>query len=444
MTGLPTTNPTVGSGGAVTNATGPGVELTNTAKARLAAFDVTGAGDDGIRATNVAGFALTGGSRIQNNGNAADERGLDLSEVSGTATITGATVTGNAGANLAAINDAATLSNLTVDGGVYNAAGGSAGTDVQASAGILIRNDGAGGTTATIRNAGFDLNRQDHVLVTTDTTNTAVQNVAVQNNTLRGDGTTARTSAGGGIRVLPLGAGQTTATVTGNDVQGANRSSILTLAPSTASSAGLTDGTSPAGTAVVRATVAGNTVGADNADSSGSRGGNALQLMGEGQTTVTAMIQNNTLRSYANSGIDVTKRLGTGTVNATVVGNTVEQPDANALNGMRFAYGTAGGGEVATSCLDVGGSDAARKNRIRDAGGEYEPGAREADLRVAISGVAGNRVNLPGYTGGAQDVAAVNAYLSSRNDGNGAPSVSATQRVAGQVFGQGGAGCPQP
>jgi hypothetical protein len=438
VTGVPAANPAVGSGGAVLNATGPGVELTNTAKARLAAFDVTSAQDDGIRATNVAGFALTGGSRIQNNGNAADDRGLDLSEVSGTASITGATVTGNGGANLAVINDAVTLSNLTVDGGVYNTAGGSAGTDVEAGAGILIRNNGAGGTTATIRNAGFDLNRQDQVLVTTDTTNTAVQNVTIQNNTLRSDGAaTTRTSLGGGIRVLPLGAGQTTATVTGNDIQGANRSSILVLAPSTALSAGLTDGTTPAGTAVIRTTVTGNTVGADNVDHSGSYTGSAVALTGEGSTTLTALVQGNTLRSFAESGVAAIQRAGTATLNATVIGNTVEQPDPDGLNAMRFYYGTAAG-EVTTSCLDVGGTDAARKNRI--AGG----GIGGTDLRVSMRGGVENQVDFPGYLGGATDTAALGSFLAGRNDGNGTPGVTATQGTTGQVFGQGGAGCPQP
>ncbi|MFI5428897.1 beta strand repeat-containing protein [Aeromicrobium sp. UC242_57] len=116
---------TSGSGGVITTSTGAGISLTSTRDIALSGVNVTNGGDDGIRASNVTNLSLAGNagtglaSAISGNGNAGGENGFDLTELAGVVTISNATVTGNYDNNVALFNDAATLSNFTIDDGSY-------------------------------------------------------------------------------------------------------------------------------------------------------------------------------------------------------------------------------------------------------------------------------------------------------------------------------------
>jgi hypothetical protein len=422
VTGSPVGTPAVGSGGTVSGATGAGYDLSNTRDVRLAGVNVQNGGDDGIRATGVTGFSLTGGSQITGNGNADDERGLDFTELSGTATITGTTVTGSADDNMAVLNDAATLANLTVDGGRFATNQASTGED-----GIRLQSNGTGGLTATIKNVTFDRNRSDHIQVTTDASNAATQNVTIQNNTMDGDGNQASpTSLGGGITINPAGSGTTTAAVSGNDIERATDSAILVNSPT-------------GSTRTVRATVTGNVIGTAGEANSGSFSGDGIYVNGHGASTINALIQGNDVRQYGNAyGIDVLQNDGNGAVNATVIGNTVAESGPDALGAMRLVVGSLAS-DTGTSCLDIGSTtDSARKNQLAGTGVGGAP-----DLRFRMAGGPGSTSQLPGYAGGASDTAAVNAYLQARNNVGGNPVVNTTKLDAGASF-VGVASCPQP
>jgi hypothetical protein len=422
VTGSPVGTPAAGSGGTVTGATGAGYELSNTRDVRLAGVNVQNGGDDGIRATGVNGFSLTGSAQVVGNGNADDERGMDFTELSGTATITGATVTGSADDNMAVLNDAATLTNLTVDGGRFATNQATTGED-----GIRLQSNGSGALTATIRNVTFDRNRSDHVQVTTDASNSATQNVTIQNNTMDGDGNQANpTSLGGGITVNPAGSGTTTAVVSGNDIERANDSAILVNSPT-------------GSTRTVRATVTNNQIGTAGEVNSGSFSGDGIFVNGHGASVIHALIQGNDVRQYGNAyGIDVLQNDGNGAVNATVVGNTVAESGPDALGAMRIVVGSLAS-DTGTSCLDVGSTtDAARRNQFAGTGVGGAP-----DVRFRMAGGPGSVAQLPGYAGGASDTAAVNAYLQARNTVGGNPVVNTTKLDAGASFVGVGA-CPQP
>ncbi|MFA4929606.1 MAG: Ig-like domain-containing protein, partial [Patulibacter sp.] len=416
---------TAGSGGTINASTGAGVDLSSTTGVTLTRVNVTNGGDDGIRGAGVTGLVLTANA-ITGNGNAVDESGLDLTELGGTATVTSATVTGNADNQLAVVNDAATLSNLTVDGGTYGNSNMTYGND-----GIQLRNTGSGNLTATVQNALLTMNRGDHVQVTTDASTTTTQNVTVLNNTLRGDGNQAGfQTLGGGITANPAGNANSTVTIDGNDIERARDSAIVLNSPLGSS-------------ATLKSTIRNNQIGTAGEARSASATGDGIYVNGHGNSTITTLIENNGIRAWTNAwGIDIVQNDGDGAVNATVRGNTLTEPDATlGINGMRIVIGSdaADGG---TSCLDIGHpTDAAQKNRVIGTGVLGAP-----DLRFRMAGGASGAVStarLAGYTGGANDPSAVSSYLQARNNVGGTPTVSATQFDSFSVYAQ-VASCPQP
>jgi hypothetical protein len=105
----------------------------------------------------------------------------------------------------------------------------------------------------------------------------------------------------------------------------------------------------------------------------------------------------------------------------------------NGLHGFHADLGILAG-DSGSVCLDLGGSLAADRNNLTNAGNEAQGGV---DIRVRL----GSAVNLrmPGYAGGATDDAAVSSYLTGRNA---ITSISVTSPGSGAY--SGGAACPQP
>jgi hypothetical protein len=431
VTGAPVGSPTAASGGTIAASTGPGVNLSNTADVRLAALNVTNGQDDGIRGANVVGFALTGAAQITGNGNAVFERGLDFTDLTGSAALTGATVSGSADDNVRVSNDSGTLDALTVNGGTFATNSTTIGND-----GIMLTSTGTGSLTATIQNATFTNNRGDHVQVTTDGSTTATQNVTIANNDMNGDGNQPGfTTLGGGITVNPGGSANTTVSVTGNDIERARDSAIVLNIPE------FREGGLPTN-ATLKATVSGNSIGTSGEADSGSATGDGIYGNFHGNGTATVALLNNDIRRYVNAfGIDLVQNDGDGTMNATVRGNTVSEPGAIALSGMRIVVGS-DVDDNGTSCLDVGDpSNAALKNRFFGTGVAGAP-----DIRFRMAGGASgapSTARLAGYSGGAHDTTAVNNHLASRNNLGGTPVVSSTQFDAFSVY-ESAASCPMP
>ena len=83
------------SGGTITGMTGSGINLSSVSNINLTSMLIQNGGEDGITGLNVSGFTLTR-SRVINNGNAVLERGLEMTNLLGTASITNCLITGNA------------------------------------------------------------------------------------------------------------------------------------------------------------------------------------------------------------------------------------------------------------------------------------------------------------------------------------------------------------
>jgi hypothetical protein len=430
VTGSPVGSPAAASGGTISGAAGPGVNLSNTADVELSGIRVMNGGDDGISGSNVAGLTMTA-AQITGNGNAVFERGLDLTQLSGSAALTGVTVSGSADDNVRVANDSASLSAFNVDGGTYATNSTTTGND-----GIMLVSEGTGSLTATIQNATFTNNRGDHVQVTTDASTTATQNVTIANNDMNADGNQPGfTTLGGGITVNPGGSANTTVSVTGNDIERARDSAIVLNIPE------FRDGGLPSN-ATLKATVSGNFIGTAGEADSGSATGDGIYGNFHGNSTATVAILNNDIRRYVNAfGIDLVQNDGDGTMNATVKGNTVSEPGAIALSGMRIVAGS-DVDDGGTSCLDIGDpSNSALKNQFFGTGVLGAP-----DIRFRMAGGASgapSTARLVGYSGGAHDTTAVNNYLAARNNTGGTPVVSSTQFDAFSVY-ESAVSCPTP
>jgi hypothetical protein len=142
----------------------------------------------------------------------------------------------------------------------------------------------------------------------------------------------------------------------------------------------------------------------------------------------TALVSNNTVRQFNDRGIVIEVGEGNAALNATVTGNTIDEFGSviNSLHGIHLDMGILAA-DAGAVCADIGGSTAALRNHVTNAGNEAAGGV---DIRMR----RGSQVTLQlrGYTGASEDDAAVNAYLLGRND---ATTVSATSPGSRRALG---------
>ncbi|HEX5526571.1 MAG TPA: Ig-like domain-containing protein [Solirubrobacterales bacterium] len=380
-----------GTGGTITTSTGPGILLSNTSNVSLASVKVTNGGDDGIRGSNVNGFSLTGSSQVTGNGNAVTEDGLDFTNLTGTVNLTNATVSASAERNVSVVNESGTV-NATFSGGTYSNTNNSAvGGDA-----IFFEGTNTGTIGVAVENATFTNNRDDHVQVTTDAANTVTENVTVKGNTM----SNTIGEPGGAVTLNPGGEATMHGSVLNNTITGAHIEGITVDTPGSQISP------QPA---QVNVTISGNTIGNPAIASSGSSTGNDVGVRSNGAATVKALITNNNLYQYRNLvGLFLDQNEGSGTLDATVRGNTISNPAANEeLLGMRIVIGSLTN-DKGTSCLDIGGATSELKNNLTGSANPETP-----DSRFVMNGEA--TAQLAGYTGGAHEASAVETYLTGRN-----------------------------
>ncbi|HEX3735342.1 MAG TPA: cadherin domain-containing protein, partial [Solirubrobacterales bacterium] len=409
-----------GSGGTISSSTGPGIMLSSTSNVSLASVKVNNGGDDGIRGTNVNGFSLTGNSEVAGNGNAVTEDGLDFTQLSGTVNLTGATVSGSADRNVAVVNESGTV-NATFNGGTYsNTSNSAVGGDA-----IFFEGTNTGTIGVTVEHATFTNNKDDHVQVTTDASNTVTENVTIKENTM----SNTVGQPGGSVTLNPGGNATMEASVLNNNIQGADIEAITVDTPGSQSSP------QPAQVGV---TISGNTIGNPAVAKSGAATGDGIGVNSNGSATVKALITNNQIYQYENlAGLDLVQNDGVGTLDATVRGNTINHPAApEGEIGMLISIG-ADEGDTGTSCLDIGSTEAALKNDLRESSGGIAP----FELRFRMNGEA--TAKLVGYGGGANDTAAVQSYLEGRNLVSSSTLVKATQFDATSKYAS-AASCPTP
>ncbi|MDX6552861.1 MAG: hypothetical protein QOH74_1349, partial [Gaiellales bacterium] len=405
------------TGGAIQESTGQGVVLNSVpggvSLTRMFIGRVAAGGDDGINGTTVNGFSMDH-SVVQNNGNAAAERGLEFSNLTGTVAMDTDTVSGNAEDGLQIVNDTGTMNASVTNGSYSNQSTTGTGND-----GILMVGTNTANETLNIQGSAFATNRGDHVQVSNGG-GSPTQDVTVNGTTMTSP---ASGILGGGITISPSGGAHVTSRVTNNSITNSKSSSVNH------------NFVSGSGTMDVRVT--GNTLTAPGADE--------VQLYNTGTQTVKALVDSNTMSGHNFAGIDILSGDGDGSMNVTATHTTISGGGTNAFAGIFADMGTtdpnaAGHPDQGTSCLDIGSTTAGLKNSILNSKGPSGTSDIRIKNRFAVT------VRLPGYTGAATGANILTSYLQNRNNGNGTPSESdsASSTSGWANTSPAGSACPQP
>ncbi len=408
------------SGGTIQASAGNGITLSSTTAPSFTDMVVKNNAADGINGSQVTGLTLAGstvsGNGTPNNVSGEDDDGLDFSPngtgspdgLTGTVSITNSTITGSADNN-AVISDTSGTLNLTVTGSVFSSDSSTTGND-----GLHIDADGSTNATVSVTGSTFTNNFGDHFQFSTDAASTGTDSVTFSSNTLT---TTASGVEGGGVVISPFGNSQTTFTVDSNNIQ----NSVFTgIAIDEDGSTGTLSGT-----------VHGNTIGTASSSNSGSEG-NDIGIFAEGSVTETLAITGNNLFQYANeAGISFLDREGDPAMNLTITGNTIAHPGTFGSWGV---LGEAGAetGDNGTVCAAMSGNSMTGSAQAGQGGADFE---FDQEFNATIE--------LPGYTGGAQNTNAVVSFIQGNNVSGGTPTGIATASGSGGGF-TGGSSCPAP
>ena len=415
MTGADNSGPTPG---------GTGIALNSAASVSLTRMYIHDHSNYGIRGTAVAGFALDTSVVSGVNGtNAASPFGdgsISFDNLSGTSGLTNSDISGGFGRNIRVDNTTGSLV-LTINSNLIHNTSNAQGDD-----GVLLE-VGGGTATLNVTNNTFSAHGGDHV------------NVSLLGSPVVGFTFTGNLWSGG----HPIGLGQGLFVLAATfDAPGAFTYNIsnngTALNPLVGNNSGgaihVNKGT---GSGSFSGTISGNTIGNPAVNGSGSLNASGIDVEAHGTGTHTTLISNNQVRQFHNDGILVLVGEGNVTMNATVTGNTVSNPDASvaSLHGLHFNIGTLPT-DASQVCLDV------RSNVLTNAANEANSGV---DLRIRQRQLT--TVRLPGYGGANSDNAAVQTFLTTTN-ANSVTSILASNTVGsgggGFVNSPGGSPCTQP
>src|SRR5262245_38315758 len=299
------------------------------------------------------------------------------------------------------LNSSGTLNRLTVTGTTFGGMDTTFGSDA-----LLIESSGTAVMNVTVNSNTFTSARGDHFQYS-NTTAAQAGDVVFTNNTIT-NAHPAVVGGGGGIRVVGGNNtgqnGSITFNVSGNTMRGARGTAIAV--------------NKLGGTGTYSGKIANNVVGVAGVQGSGSLEGSGIFVLSDGGGTYTASITGNTVRQYDNDGIFMQTGgsgvVGNGTMNVTVTGNTVTEPEpqaagALATNGFHLNGGTTVG-DTYQITLTLSG------NTLVGSGQDTIPaGSTFGDFRLRQR--QSTTVHLPGYAGGATNVAAVVTFIQGLNPG---------------------------
>ncbi len=416
-----------GTGGAGTGGTirrcATGISLTSTRDVSLEDMQLNDFTDFAIRGSSVVNFTMdnTTINGVNGDNDATDDSSVRFTELTGSASVTNSSISGGHEDNFTVVNTTGTLNRITFDNVTIGANSNGFGSD-----GILVEGQNTAVTNVTVQNGDFTSSRGDHFQL--NLLGTASADLIFSNNIIT-NAHPSVVSGGGGIRLTGGAAGSnTTATynISNNVMRDSNGTAI-----------GVTKGS---GAGTFTGTISGNQIGVAATANSGSAAGSGISVILAETGSHTTTITGNTIRQFNNFGIIVqaggTATVGSGSLKATVTGNTVTNPGTMifAKNGFQLNSGTLPG-ETYQVCLTFGGAGAARNSLV----GSGTDGGTDFRLRQRQS----TTVRLPGYAGANNDDAAVVTFAQNNNNPAGAPSGSATNTVptGGGWLGTGG-GCP--
>ena len=298
-----------GSGGSFTAMTFDGLLFINATNVSLSSITIQTTGNDGIYAQDVDGFALRGGSLI-NNGDDANDHGIEFANLSGAAVIDNTEIQSSRVDALRLINDSAFLTSLDITNSIFRDNSGAQGN---VGLNLETRND-AQFQDVNISGCTFSGLQATGVLVTAN--NNSFIDVSASTSVFTNNNIAFDVGSGGSSSLVF--AFTDNATITGHSSHAVN---VFTASGSTGGS--------------MVGTISGNTIGTAGVAASGSANGNGIRININGQTNGTIAVTGNDIRNVEfGRGIEALARLGTGGLDLTLDGNTIAEPGGFALAGM--------------------------------------------------------------------------------------------------------------
>ncbi|HEX9953299.1 MAG TPA: hypothetical protein VGB53_16125, partial [Rubricoccaceae bacterium] len=419
-----TGNGTAGTGGTIQNTTGAdgatagnGVYLNNARSVSLSWMQLNGHSNNAISGTTVSGFTLANsvinGTNGTNDSSPYNESSIRFDNLTGASSISSTSISGGFANNVRVYNSTGTLNRLTFTGVTVGANSTTNGND-----GIGIEASGTATMNVTVQNSTFTSARGDLFQMSVPS---GSGDLVFNTNTLSNNHPAIATG-GGGVTISSGGTGTLTMNISGNTMRDAVGTAVLIV--------------KDVGTGSLSGSFTSNQIGVAGAANSGSLEGAGLKVQHAGQGTLTLAVTNNQIRQYNNEGILLQSGAGiatSGTFNVSVSGNTLANPGSNAsigniFQGLVLNNGVTSG-DTFVSCLNVGA------NSLTGSG-------RNGGVDVRVRHRQNTTVQLPGYTGGQYDVAAVDAYLLPRLGGS--PTRSSASSGTGGGFQNTSGTCAPP
>jgi VCBS repeat-containing protein len=372
------------SGGTIQNTTGDAVSLTSAQAITLQRMKIRNSLGNGVRGSSVTNFALRD-SVVDNNGDdaATDEAGLHFTDLAGTSEFTRTLVANSPEDNARVVNASGTLSQLNVTDSTFR----DTDTVSPGNNGLLLQADG-GSITADVLGNTFLRNRANGLQVITNGTGSmdvevddsgAAQSTFDDNNI--------------GVSIAHNSSGTFSYAVRDLTIDGLN------VSPGTGGSASpININLASAATTPMVGRVTGNTV-----TNSNSTTGPGIRVTGNGSSTLTTLLDSNTVSQVANRGIEVIARDGSNRINATISNNSVTLDNALSADAIRVDAGSVST-DTSTICADIRGNTSSTT-----AAGLFGIRARQR--------FAGTTFILEDYAGAPTDDPAVQAFLSATNNG---------------------------
>lgn len=420
---------TAGSGGTIANKTGAdgststgiGIFLTATKNPSFSRMHLDDFGNFAIRGADVVGFTLVDSTINGTNGNndLADEGSVYFTNLTGSASLTGDSISGGWEDNLNVTNTTGSLNRITVAG--PNCTIGLNGTNF-GNDGIHFESETPGTTlNSTVQNCTFTGARGDWYFAASIAGGSS--DAVFANNTLSNVHTN---SLPAGVRVVVSANGPTTFDIANNTLRDSLGSAIFANAAASLASAS--------------GKIENNTIGVVATPNSGSAQASGIDVESNGGGDMVALVNGNLVRQYNGNGIHLAagdQMANPVTFQVTVTNNTVSNPGAlgpllTGWNGIQLNDGIVGTDNF-SSCVDI------HTNALAGSGAGAVP-PNNNDLRLRQRQLT--TVRLPGYAGANNDNAAVQAFLAAQNT---LTTVAASNTVATGGGGYvGGAACTLP
>jgi uncharacterized repeat protein (TIGR01451 family) len=371
---------------------GIGVRLFNVESVFLTRMRIDNHANFAIHGTNVVGFNLDSSVIDGTNGNNAafDEGAINFRELTGSASISNSFIGGgheflfdlrNTGSSSL---ERLTISNSTI--GDLDGAGPGFGVSAANGDDALHLSHASGNGAFKVTMTGNTLNSGRGDVVNFITSGNVTSDFVFRGNVAHNAHPNIL-SAGGGVTVVAGGAGSnvnSTYDISCNSFRGAKGTGLLIA--------------KTLGAGLMQGTIFNNRFGVDGTPGSSSTEASGINIDTRGAGTHNVLVKNNVVNDWgANGAIQLFNNQGSAVMNATLVGNTTNNPDPNM--GLAALYAEVGALSSDTSILNikVGGAGAEQNNFVEGDPFDF------ADVLLSRIG-AGTQLNLSRGVSAASDI----------------------------------------